>query len=201
MPEENIGTPEPSAPAAQPSAPQVDWESRYKGLDKKYQTDREAWNSKANLLVNAMSEIEGFKQAVAAKEKEAITYKTQFEQTTAELQKAQAETAKFQSQLSRVQKIAQVNPTLLALDAKGLLRQDLQGEQLDAYLKDFVDTLSDAGTGNIKQYLAGASTPPPTKDAGNDPDALLAQMDKLLSAGKFAEWEALNEKYIASLSR
>lgn len=193
-----VAPPESAAqPDSQSQSPQ-DWESRYKGLDRKFQQEKAAQSQREALFVNTAMEMETLRSTLAQRDNALKERETQLQSLAAERENALKTAATVDGQLKRLQTIAKVNPTLLEHETKGLLRTDLDGEGFEKYLSDFMGVLKGSAEQNLKAFASGA-TPAPPSQAAETPESLYAQIQKLMKDKKWADADELMPKYQASL--
>lgn len=198
-----------SSPQPEASAPgdSTNWQARYTGLNKTYQQKvgeyegeltklrgvtesltKEAteWKAKATVEADSRTKIEALLAEQAQKSKEVET-----------------RAATLEKQLAR-QQLLMSDPyrSLIPLEAKGLLRQDLEGEAFTNYLTEFGKTLNTVGKENVKEFLAGATDSPPIGTQGvASTDELLAEAKRLMLSGDVKGYDAAMNRYYETLKK
>lgn len=187
----------PATPPVPPAPPQENWEARFKGLNKLVEEKQRELAGKEAMFVQTAADRERLAADLKATQDAKAALEAKIVERDKAIQEAQANSAKMEAQNSRLTTIAAKDPSLLALEQKGLLRTDIQGEGFAKYLNDFVDTLKLQGTANIEKFSAGATQAAQPPTATDDPGVLYDQMQAAMRKGDMAAFKTLNDKYIA----
>lgn len=157
---------QPSVSAGAQDPPQTgeNWELRFKGLKQSYDRlvgEKAALEAKVTEL---SGQLEAAKSELSVEKEKA----TKASNTLTETEQARNALA---AQLDRLKRINKVNPNLFAYamptqDEAGnnippLLREDLTGDEYEAYLQRMSATIGDLTKTAVRQHVAGAAPPSP----------------------------------------
>lgn len=220
------GTGAPPSPPTPPSGEQSgeDWEARFKGLQKKYNTDmaeveqlRAKLEAKSTVATNALAEVEKLKGELAQSN---VTYEGQLSERDAKIQTLESTLGEKDSKIAEFEAGAQKaeedrslreqlssEPLLMRLFDKGMLnlRDDsgkpLEGEALttrvDAFKEEFGQQLGSSLEDTLGGTVPsqGSTTAGPLKGANED------QLQTwLMENPDHPDYEAVNEQYIAKVA-
>lgn len=87
---------------------------------------------------------------------------------------------------------------LAHLEAKGLLKDNLSGEDLTSYLNEYRSTLAATTKAAVQETVKGGVPPsaPTKKDGEVDATVLEGQMKEAMNKGDWAAFEALNTQWV-----
>jgi len=139
----------------------TDWEARFKGLQPKYQqlkqayeTDKQAWEGERLKLMGQIAELEtGLKSAQSDLEV------LQEENKTWETEKAdlQSQLDGMMKRIERTNLIMSEFPDLARFEAKGLIPQDKEGDELVAALTEMRTLITGSAEDVLKTLSAGST--------------------------------------------
>lgn len=204
------GQPEAQDPASQnESIEQL--RARNGGLNRAYQKLQQETQSKIasleTLVADMTSKVKTYEGSLSEYTKQIDSYKSKEAEYMERASTLEQQSASLQQTLDR-QKMFMLPPDqggfsdLAALEAKGLLRTDLQaGDDLKQYLQTYRETIGANRRDAVQQTLIGA-TPPANSttksDAVPDKEVLYGQMIKALQSGNQEEFQKLNALWIES---
>lgn len=185
--------------------------ARNGGLNRAYQKLQQETGQKISSMESLLAELTGKVKTYEGSIKDYTTQLESFKSKEAEysskLQSYEEQSANLQSALER-QKMFMLPPDqggfadLAALEAKGLLRNDLKaGDELKQYLQTYRETIGANRRDAVQQTLAGM-TPPANgsskTDTVPDKEVLYNQMVSALKAGNQDEFQRLNALWVES---
>jgi chromosome segregation ATPase len=176
----------------------VDWETRFKGLQATLDREKKAHREtqlKLQSTVGAMTtEQQGLRDQLAQLTNERDTFKTQVTDLLGQKTTAETAAATAAKQLTRFQKIAKASPALIEDLEQGLMRVDLDPEtpEFDDYLAKYAGKLGQVTTAAKKEALTGASsTGGSAKPPAASPQELIRQANQALMSGDREKYEQL----------
>ena len=185
--------------------------ARNGGLNRAYQKLQQESTSKISSMESILADLTGKVKTYEGSIKDYTTQVESFKSKEAEylerLSGLEQQSASMQSILER-QKIFMLPPDqggfadLAALEAKGLLRNDLKaGDELKQYLQTYRETIGANRRDAVQQTLAGM-TPPANggnkTDTVPDKEVLYNQMVSALKAGNQDDFQRLNALWVES---
>jgi chromosome segregation ATPase len=202
MDEGQTGTPaQPTQPA---DAPQdQSYEARYNGLNRTYQEHRQKWDGEKTQLNGVIADLTGkskdWETKFAEVDKARATLAEQIEALNKAKTDADSKAATLEKRLSRQDLFMSKHPNLAGYEKEGLLRTDLEGADLDAYLDKMEAKLGAVQKAALDEVMEGATpnAAPGTREDGKlDMETLGKQIDEALDKGDMATYEALLPKWI-----
>lgn len=200
-----------SADPASPNESIEQLRARNGGLNRAYQKLQQESQQKLASMESVLAELTGKVKTYEGSLKDYTSqleaYKSRETEYTAKLQSLEEQSASLQTAMER-QKMFMLPPDqggfadLAALEAKGLLRNDLKaGDEFKQYLQTYRETLGANRRDAVQQTLLGSTLPANTTakaDAVPDKDMLYGQMVKALQSGNQEEFQKLNALWVES---
>ncbi len=157
---------------------------RFSGLQARFTELQSKHNSTVEQLNAQITEVQGELEALRLGHNAATSEVEQFKNLVSErdarISELESKVSKATAAQERQKMIADNYPDLLSYEAKGLLRTDIEGEDLTRYLDNFRTTLQGKVETEITQRVAGA-TPPSSRSASSTPSMSRADIiDKMM---------------------
>lgn len=185
--------------------------ARNGGLNRAYQKlqqeNQQKISSMESLVADLTGKVKTYESSLKDYTTQVESYKSKESEYLERVSGLEQQSASMQSILER-QKIFMLPPDqggfadLAALEAKGLLRNDLKsGDELKQYLNTYRETLGANRRDAVQQTLAGI-TPPANgsnkTDTVPDKEVLYSQMVSALKSGNQEDFQRLNALWVES---
>jgi hypothetical protein len=211
-------TPADSSPASAspaPVEPSENWEARFKGLQREYNTLKNTIAGKDTRISTLERDYAVARQQMgdlsSTYEAQLGDLRNQHTQTASELDTLRGQVTQFEQQntaLLRDQEIRKElgkpgNSDLLPWYDAGFLQiGDKTGEELTTYLNGFRDMLQNKSAADFQQTMQGV-TPPQISPAGATPGGMNAQElhDWLMANPAHPQFEQYHDQYLDLISR
>jgi hypothetical protein len=179
------------------------YKARYDGLNKTYQTHRSQWESEKVAKDGLIADFTAKQKDWESKNAEFQKLITSKDAAFAALEKDRAEAdTRAATLIKRVQRqdlFMAKYPDLAGFDAEGLLRTDLEGEELDGYLSKMQGRLGTLRKDALDDVMSGAtpSTAPGTRDDGKlDKETMFKQLNDAIEKNDMAAYNNLLPQWL-----
>lgn len=181
------------------------WEARYKGMNSLYQTTVGTYEGlKTQLEAQLKAEQAKAKATEETAQKlmsDVEKYSKQQEEQQKQLADLSVQAATAKKELERTKLFLSPDYIHLAqYEQQGLLRKDIEGEELANYLKSFDQVVKGAGVNNVTNLMSG-STPPVPSGGSVDGQALWEQAKAKFANKDVAGYNELMNQYYKQMQK
>jgi chromosome segregation ATPase len=184
----------------------VDYEKRYKGLQRTYETLQAKMNKLQEQYDQLVAEAEGLRQSIRTHEGEKATLSTNLKTLETERDNLNKQISTHSLQQERMKLILREYPDLANFEAQGLLPNADTLEDLKPKLDTFRSTLTGMVGDNVRNKLSGSVPSVGSNNGGNvvrSKETVYAELERLAGSrttedrNKYAallkEWDELNK--------
>lgn len=173
----------------------VDWEARYKGLDRTFQQKRTDWATEVEGLKKTLQEASAWKEKFESADKGMLDLKKTYEGLMAEHAKALSETATLRDTQERMKMfLTEEFRDLIPFEEKGLLRTDLRGDDFATNLREYKAALGSQQSGKKNVVVP----PPPAGRQSTKKEDIRSDAIKEFNKGNTAGYNDLMDRYYAA---